>query len=167
MRDLKAWWNAPITPFFLKLRDSKLHGNFMAEQHKAVASRLKVLNIILAITFSLQAVALWDEIADALWYFLLRIIYVVACSAILIIASKWPSFIEWTTAILLPLLYLELYLMIDMVDTGQAYALNDKKMLLEYIYLGWFTFALFFSINRKIDLLFSFPVGLVGSTIVL
>ena len=54
-----------------------------------------------------------------------------------------------------------------MIDYGKAGELKDKKWTLDLVQVGWYAFIFMFSINRKVDLLFSFPLGLAGSILVL
>ena len=77
----------------------------MAEKHKSVTFRLKFLLIILLVSYIPQAVAERDELADSIWYWLIRMIIIGVTILCTIIASWEPRFTEYVAAILMTLCY--------------------------------------------------------------
>ena len=71
---IRAWYNKPINPVFLELRDQKLHQMFQSEARKSSIRRFVILAALLTIMNIYYVIDYWNELHQKAYFILMTVV---------------------------------------------------------------------------------------------
>ena len=157
------WYNQPINPILLELRDKQLQAKFQAENHKMASERSTIVSAIFVLICLVTVVKDWNDHFQSLSLFVDLAPLAFLMSTITLISKKWHWVIEYLPAGILISRFALSFVQFNNIENG---SIVDAKSMNDYILIAFLPAQIGLTSATRIELFVTFPISLIANIIV-
>ena len=159
------WYNQPINPLFLELRDERLQSLFQAEAQKTAMRRFTFVTAVLTFYITIYLISQRENIKDSVLSVVMIVPFVAQTAIGVILSIKWKRVIEFLPASIMLARIAICIWAINLVQAddaqGASFWMQDTVVMIAL------PIQICCSSRARIDMLFTIPFSLVSNMIIM